>query len=245
MNSSRDYRQVTPASRLSFFSLKVKETDLWIGVNSDELTDGFLKSTEKFVWKLRKQVELYIDKHPVFRTTLEPVLIDPEAPECILSMIRAANQPRVGPMAAVAGMIAETVGHYLLKFYPEVIVENGGDIFIQVNQPAKVGIYAGSSPLSGKLALRIDPSKTPLGVCTSSGTVGPSLSMGKADAAVAISASVPLADAAATAIGNLVKTAKDMTAAMEFAQNIKGIDGAAIIFGDRFTAWGEIEFALL
>jgi ApbE superfamily uncharacterized protein (UPF0280 family) len=144
-------------------------------------------------------------------------------------------------MAVVAGAIAESVGKELLKYSSEVIVENGGDIFLRLKQTKRIGIYAGNSPLSGKLALEIKPQDTPLGVCTSSGTVGHSLSFGKADAAIVLSPSAALADAAATAVGNLVKTAEDMPRAIEFVREVEGITGIAIIIGDKMAAWGKIK----
>jgi len=147
----------------------------------------------------------------------------------------------VGPMAAVAGAIAEMVGRELLNFSSEVIVENGGDIFLCHKKMRHIGIYAGDSPLSGKLALEIEPEDTPLGVCTSSGTVGHSLSFGKADAAIVLSPSAALADAAATAVGNMVKTAEDMPRAIEFVREVEGLTGIAIIVGDKMAVWGKIN----
>ena len=165
--------------------------------------------------------------------------MDSPAPPIALAMAR--RQPgRVGPMAAVRGF-AEIVGLALLEYAPEVLVENGGDLFVKASEPVSVSIYAGQSPLSGKLGLLIRPEQTPLGICTSSGTVGPSFSKGQADAAVALSPSVPLADAAATALGNLVQGPGDLEAALEQAQHINGVTGAVVICGDRMAAWGEVS----
>ncbi len=126
----------------------------------------------------------------------------------VKTMAEAAEKAGVGPMAAVAGAIAEYVGRELLPFSREVIVENGGDIFLKTQKTRSIGIYAGeSSPFTGKLALRIEPKDTPLGICTSAGTVGHSLSFGKCDAAILVSPSASLADAAATAVGNLIQSA--------------------------------------
>ncbi len=119
-------------------------------------------------------------------------------------MAAAAQTAGVGPMAAVAGAIAECVGRELLEFSPEVIVENGGDIFLKVSHRRTVGIFAGDSPLTGRIGIQIEARDTPLGVCTSSGTVGHSLSFGRADAVVVLAPAAALADAAATAIGNRV-----------------------------------------
>jgi len=139
----------------------------------------------------------------------------------------------------VAGAIAEFVGKKLLRFSPEVIVENGGDIFLKSLASKLVGIYIGKPPYSGKIALRIEPEETPIGVCTSSGTVGHSLSFGKADAAIVLSPSTSLADAAATAIGNLVTD--DLEQGIEFARTIEGLNGVAIIKDDKIALWGQIK----
>jgi ApbE superfamily uncharacterized protein (UPF0280 family) len=143
-------------------------------------------------------------------------------------------------MAAVAGAIAEAVGSDLLRFSPEVIVENGGDIYIRSLKQRRVGIYAGNSPFTGKLALKINPEDTPLGICTSSGIVGHSLSMGEADAVIVMSLSTPLADALATAIGNRVKRSEDIDTELKKAQESEGITGLVIIKGDRIGFWGNV-----
>jgi len=147
----------------------------------------------------------------------------------------------VGPMAAVAGAIAECVGRELLTFSPEIIVENGGDIFIKTVRKRTVGVYAGESPLTGKIGLEIEAGDTPLGICTSSGTVGHSMSLGRADAVVVLSASTALADAAATAIGNRVNQSTDIDAAIEFGRNIGGLKGIVIIVGKSVGAWGDVK----
>jgi ApbE superfamily uncharacterized protein (UPF0280 family) len=133
------------------------------------------------------------------------------------------------------------VGKDLLKLSGEIIVENGGDIYILTKSVRKVGIYAGDSPLSEKLAIEINPADTPLGICTSSGTVGHSLSFGKADAAVVTAKNSFIADAAATAVGNLVKSPSDMEKAIQFGSSIPGVSGIVIIAGGTMAAWGNIK----
>ena len=144
-------------------------------------------------------------------------------------------------MASVAGAIAEFVGYDLLDFSPEIIVENGGDIFIKSAKQRLIGIYAGSSPLTGKIGLEINGQDTPLGICSSSGTVGYSLSYGKADAVIVLSRCTPLADAAATAIGNLILKSGDIAAGIEFAKSIDGLLGTVIIKDDDMGLWGEVK----
>jgi len=144
-------------------------------------------------------------------------------------------------MAAVAGAMAESVGKDLLANSAEVIVENGGDIFIHSARELKVGIFAGKSPLSFRVGLKIPGANHGWGVCTSSGTVGPSLSFGRADAACVLAPSAALADAAATAIGNLVSSSADLPQGLEKAQTIPGLTGVVIIIGDKLGAWGDVE----
>ncbi|MCX8126916.1 MAG: UPF0280 family protein, partial [Dehalococcoidia bacterium] len=151
----------------------------------------------------------------------------------------------VGPMAAVAGAIAEEVGKDLLEFSPEVIVENGGDIFMKVTKDRLGGIYAGDSPFSGRIAVRVRAADTPLGIATSSGTVGHSLSFGKADAAMVLADSACLADAAATALGNLVVSSADIVPAIEWARRIPGLRGVLVIKGGDMGMWGRVQLVLL
>ncbi|MFQ5988107.1 MAG: UPF0280 family protein, partial [Dehalococcoidia bacterium] len=180
---------------------------------------------------------------PLFAISLEPLSVGRNAPSLVREMAAAAQKASVGPMAAVAGAIAERVGRDLLPFSDEVIVENGGDIFIKTSQERLIGVYAGESTLTGRIAFAIQPEETPLGVCTSSGSVGHSLSFGIADAVIVFSPSTSLADAAATAIGNRVSSASDIPKALEFAQGIQGLKGAAVIKDDHMGLFGQIKMA--
>lgn len=243
MNGKRTYRRPAEGARLKSFTVTVKESDLWIAVSSSSFYDKLPEETEQLVWQKRLILENYLDCNRDFAAALEPFLLQETAPDLIRRMVRAGNLAGVGPMAAVAGLLAEETGKFLLKKSPEVIVENGGDIFLKVVQPVSIGIYAGGSPLSGKLALQLDPANTPLGVCTSSGMVGPSYSMGRADAAVAVSESCALADAAATAMGNMVQGEDDLQQALEFAQSVEEISGALVIYSDKIAAWGDVELS--
>ncbi len=144
-------------------------------------------------------------------------------------------------MAAVAGAVAQHVGDGLLNLSDEVIVENGGDVFVMADGIMTLGIYAGDTPLGGKLGIRIDCAGSPLGVCTSSAVIGHSLSLGKADAAVVISRSCTLADAVATATANRVQSPKDVSSAVDFAREIPGVLGVVVIAGEKICAWGDLE----
>ena len=193
----------------------------------------------------RYPLEHYIGAHALFLTTLSPIPEDPYAPPMVKEMIRASSQVGTGPMASVAGAIAQTVGEGLLGLSGEVIVENGGDLFLAAKRPVTVAIFAGSSPLSERLGIRVYPYQMPLGVCTSSSTVGHSLSLGNADAVCVLSRSAALADAAATALGNKIKGVRDIEPATDWARTVEGIAGGVVIIGATMASWGEVELVTL
>jgi len=240
MYEPRTYRHWIKDSELVSFNVTVKETDLYIRARNNLKA----KALEAVV-KCRTPLEEYIESHPLFLSSLEPCSVEKDAPAIVREMAQAAQVVGVGPMATVAGAVAEAVGKDLLAYSPEVIVENGGDIFMKISKTRLIGIYADKSPLTGKIALEISPEQTPLGICTSSGTVGHSLSLGTADAVIALSHSTALADAAATALGNSIKSAEDIALAIEQAQTIAGLDGVVIIKGDKVGLWGKVKIVSL
>lgn len=231
----RTYRQLVH-SRLQSIRVVVQETDLHIhadNVSSDEI--------KGFVIQQRSYLNGYIQRYPDFIQTLQPWPTDPLSPPVVRQMIDAGQKAGVGPMAAVAGAIAEQVGYYLLKKNNDVIIENGGDVFIRSQKPLTVAVFAGHSPLSLKIGLQIDGSDEPMAVCTSSGSVGHSLSKGSADAVCILSQSCALADAVATAVGNRVLNAEDINTAIHWGRKIKGVDGILVIVKDKLGLWGKIR----
>jgi hypothetical protein len=240
MYQPRTYRRWIKDDGLVPFNVVVKETDLYIRAARNLQSEAL-----EAVIKHRTPLEEYIAGHPIFRHSLEPYTAEEDAPDIVKAMARASSMVGVGPMAAVAGAIAEAVGRDLLVYSPEVIVENGGDIFISVSQVILIGVYAGASKFTGKIALEIPPEQTPLGICTSSGTVGHSLSLGAADAVIVISHLAALADAAATAIGNKVVDSDDVDAAIEHVKMMPGLVGSVIIKGDRMGVWGDVKLVPL
>jgi ApbE superfamily uncharacterized protein (UPF0280 family) len=232
----RTYRSLVENNSLETYRVVVKETDLLI-----KTQPALEREATDFVLKHRLPLERYVEAHPGFLDTLEPFPVDPFASPIVKSMIDASRKAQVGPMAAVAGAIAEYVGKDLKALSREVVVENGGDVFLHTATPQTIAIFAGESPLSNKIGIRVEASRTPMGVCTSSGTIGHSLSLGKADAVVVLSRSACLADAAATAIGNRVSGKGDLASGIRFGQKIKGVEGLVIILGDELGIWGEVE----
>ncbi len=236
----RIYREGLKADGLIQCTVLVKETDLFISASRNVADQA-----REAVLALRFQLERYITKHPEFLTSLVPLPADDLAPEIVHAMLQASAAAGVGPMAAVAGALAEFTGREILTFCDEVLVENGGDIFLNVNREITISIYAGASPLSNRVGIKIDHPKTSLGVCTSSGTVGPSLSFGSADAITIVSASASLADAAATAVGNLVNNAADIQKAIDSGKKISGVTGILIIKDEHMGVWGNINLVTL
>jgi ApbE superfamily uncharacterized protein (UPF0280 family) len=235
---SRFYRRGVRPAGLTGFRVAVQETDLQIHADLD-----LTAAARELVLKYRRFIEAYIERQPIFRESLIPIRVAEPAPLIVQEMARAAAAAGVGPMAAVAGAIAEHVGRDLLSRTKQVIVENGGDVFVRTRQPVIMGIYAGSSPLSRHIGLRVGG--TPVGVCTSSGTIGHSLSLGAADAVCVVSPNCALADAAATAIGNRINSAADISEAIAFGRGIGNIKGAVIIVGGRIGCWGAVELVPL
>jgi ApbE superfamily uncharacterized protein (UPF0280 family) len=236
----RFYRDWVSAEGLHKLEVIVQETDLHV------LTDKPVKKTfiEERVRLYRRHIEGYIQKDARFLTALKPISVELNAPGIVKEMAKAAVKANVGPMAAVAGAIAQLVGEDLLRHgCTEVIVENGGDIFLKITRPRRIAMYAGKSKLSRRLFLAIKPGNTPLGICASSGTVGHSLSFGAADSVVVISKNAFLADAVATATGNLIETARDFPRAIAFARSIKGVLGVVLMLQNNLASWGDVELA--
>lgn len=237
----RTYRTLEQSGLVSTF-VSMVETDLHILAPVDVEDEAL-----QLVAEVRRQIEGYIRGNPLFLDSLRPLPMDDSAPQPIREMLDAGSVSGVGPMAAVAGTIAEFVGQGLLQAgIEDLIVENGGDIFIARKQECTVSVFAGTSPLSDRVGIRVGQADMPCGICCSSGTIGHSLSFGHADAVVVSAQRTPLADAAATRIGNEVgRNAGNLEQALQVAATIKGLSGVLIICDDKLGAWGELEIVQL
>lgn len=240
MCEKRYYRDFFKGLNLIYFNVCVEETDLNIGAKTN-LQSKSLQAVKT----IRKKINNYIMENPKFVKSFGPFMCKHDAPKIIQSMCDASEKVAVGPMSAIAGAISEYTGMELLKYSDEIIVENGGDIFIKTNSLRTVGIYAGKSPLSNKIGIEISPEMTPLGICTSAGTIGHSKSFGKADAATVISKDTILADAVATALGNRIKSEGDIESGLNYVSKIEGIIGAIVIINDKMGVWGSIKLVKL
>lgn len=247
MIEQRTYRNQFSKQRFRSFGINYKETDLWIGVDPDSYHDEMREVALAKVIALRTEMEAYLLTDPVFGKSFEPHQVEPNAPEIVKIMAEAANRAGVGPMASVAGVFAEMVGQHMMQQFSiqEIAVENGGDIFLKINRNLLMSVYAGSSPLSEKIGIEIPASESPLGVCTSAGTVGPSASLGKTDATMIICRNTALADAFATGFGNIVQNPEDVQWVTQQTERFPEILSAAIICRDKIGIRGQFEMKLI
>ncbi len=231
----RAYRRLVHAEGLVKFGVTVRQSDLAIWARRELRAEAAAA-----LQAVRAELEGYIRRQPEFRDSLLPVDPLPDAPRVIVAMCRAGKAAGVGPMAGVAGAVAQVVAEALAPYSPEVVVENGGDVYLLTQTQRRVVVVAPGSKLSGRLAMLV-PAGEKLSVCTSSGRHGPSLSLGRADAAVVVSPDGALADAVATALGNRVRGRSDIKAALEWAAAIDNVVHAMVLCGSQFGAVGNLE----
>lgn len=234
-------------NRWQTFRTAYMETDIWVAVSKDRYRNGIELFTRRRIEFYRKILEEHILGSPEFKTSLVPVRLPDNAAPIVLDMCRASEAAGTGPMSAVAGAVAEFVCNDLGREYglKEIIIENGGDIFMKLVYPATVSVYAGESVLSEKISLVVKPDETPVSICTSSGRVGHSLSFGKADACMIACRSGAMADAYATAFCNMVKS-KDMVRKItEKALQKADILSVVIIMDDSVGLGGQLEFSFV
>lgn len=189
----------------------------------------------------RGVLEEYIGRHPDFRQSLEPLELLAGAPDVAQSMARAAKLVGVGPMAAVAGAMAQFAGRAALDAGArEVIVDNGGDIYICAVEPVIIGLNTGTADLADRLAFSLQADDTPISICSSSGKMGHSMSLGECDLATVVTKDAALADAAATQAANLVRDVDDIDPALEKISSIRGVEGVMIVKGVRVGMAGKM-----
>ena len=236
----RFYRQAGAAVGLVSFVVVDAETDLHISAVRD-----LSETAARLVAELRVPLESYIAAHPRFAESYAPLQVDAGAPEMVRAMADGAAAAGVGPMAAVAGAIAERVARGLAAHSPEVIVENGGDLYVMGTVDRVIALWAGASPFTGRLGLKLGAQMLPTAVCTSSGTIGHSTSFGHADTVTVLAPDAALADAAATALANLVRSEADIDRAIAAGRAIDGVLGIVVTVGERVGAWGAVELVPL
>jgi ApbE superfamily uncharacterized protein (UPF0280 family) len=242
----RTYRQRLASERWHSFTVAHEETDLWVGVDRDAWHPGMPDRVLDVARTLREEMDRYLAADPAYASALAPYPAGKGAPGICREMAAAARRAGIGPMSAVAGAVARRVGEELRREFRcrEVLVENGGDIYALLEAPADIAVFAGESPLSGRVGFTIRPERSPLGICTSSGTVGPSLSFGRADAVTIVCRDCALADAYATAFGNRVQGEEDVDSCIEAIGQEPDILAAICIKGAKVGVRGEFDLKI-
>lgn len=243
----RTYRSQFNTERFTGFEISYLETDLWIGVDSSSFKNEIKELVFAKIKSLRNKFDEYIKAEPFFRKSLKPFHPSDFAPSEAIEMAEAAEKAGIGPMSAVAGLFAREIGEEIIQNFSvkELVIENGGDIFVLLKKELVLSVFAGDSILSERIGLVIPTNKCKLGICTSAGTVGPSLSYGKADAVVVVCEDILLADAYATAFGNKVKAPNDIEKVIKQSEKYPEILSLLIICEDQIGIRGDYEMRIL
>ena len=236
----RTYRAAQQPDLVSF-QIVIEETDLWVAARRD-LSEPMADA----VRELRGQIRAYAAIHPEFLTSLAPLEADARAPEIVRRMCRAGGLTGVGPMAAVAGTVAQMTAERFSAQSPDLLVENGGDTYLFSTRDRHIGIL-NMPDEDMRLCVPVRADEFPCSFCASSATIGHSLSFGRADLVVARSRDAALADAAATALANALTGAAAMDAVLEQARTWEGIglEGVFAQCEGKVGVWGKMELAVL
>ena len=215
----------------------LKESNCTILTDKEQAIEAALESLRLN----RGQLENYIETNPKFLHSLKPVQIPPE-PLVVKLMAQAAEKADVGPMAAVAGVLADlAVQDMVSRGCKVAVLENGGEISAVSSEPIDVAVAAGEEPLSRRFGFRL--TDFPAGVATSSGRFSHALSFGDAEAVTIFCSEAGLADAAATAVGNVVKGEDHESAiqnGIKKAKSVRGVEGALILYKGAVGTFGKI-----
>ena len=243
----RFYRKQMGEGRFRSFVIGYKDSDLWIGIDVPSFKNEIIDFAQQELKNLRIELENFIRLQPEFASSFSPLKSTKQFPKIAKAMANAAKLANTGPMAAVAGAFSEHIGKAIQENFRvnEIAVENGGDIYLSLKNNMILSVYAGNSPLSGKVGIEIPAKNTPIGICTSAGTVGPSTSFGKADAVMVISKNTAIADAFATAIGNKVLKANDIEKQLNAYRNSKDILSVLIICEGSVGIKGQFEMKII
>lgn len=236
----RTYRASQNPDLISF-QLVIEETDLWVAGRTDLST-----AMAETVRKLRAQLKTYIAIHPEFLSALTPLNADSHAPEIVRRMCTATRPCHVGPMAAVAGTVAQMVAERFVDQSPDLLIENGGDTFLCSTTDRHIGLLS-IPDQDMRLCVPVSRDEFPCSFCASSARIGHSLSFGQAELVVTRSRDASLADAAATALANMLTGPEAMDTVLQQAEQWQtiGLDGIFAQCGERIGVWGKMELAVI
>ncbi|UCC95176.1 MAG: UPF0280 family protein [Candidatus Omnitrophota bacterium] len=235
MYEERFYRDYTLSQ--SRLEVSYKESDLLISTDT-EVDKEFVQSILK---KYYEEIERYIKKNPLFLTALCPIEDDKDAPPLVKEMISSSHLSGIGPFSSVAGAIAHYVGKEILQYASEVIVENGGDIFLKIDEDKRIGVYLGPRSKLKSLSLKIKKKSAPFGIASSSSFFGHSLNLGRADLVTVIAKDAIIADGFATALSNRIKRRQDVDEVLEYVKSSSLIEGLLVYFEEEVFLRGNLE----
>ncbi|MDD3232641.1 MAG: UPF0280 family protein [Candidatus Methanomethylophilus sp.] len=206
----------------------------------DAVTDHkYLSEAEALAAEARTIVTSKIENSPEFGSSYKPVKSRIDDVPLISRMCTASELAGVGPMASVAGAVATYVLNGLIRDGCEyAVLDNGGDVALISDREVFVGLFTGRNDL--ECALHLTRTCGILGVCSSSGTFGHSISFGRSDICSVISEDPILADACATRLGNLVSETADLQPAAEYICTIKGVKGCIASIAGNITICGDV-----
>ena len=216
------------------FPLSYKESILTVVCD-----DGLRDEAFDALMEARFSIESKIAEDPFFGMTYYPYEASPSDDDIVRRMCEASKIADVGPMAGVAGAVAVHIAERLVsEGSSHAVVENGGDIAFYSPEPRLVGIFA-DHPVFRDLAFSMSSDRI-VGMCSSSRTVGPSVSLGASSISTVISDDVVLADCCATALGNLAKDEGSLQGAVTDIGSRKGVTGCLACCGDKVAMFGDL-----
>ncbi|RQD79579.1 UPF0280 family protein [Desulfonatronospira sp. MSAO_Bac3] len=242
INTHRAYRGFcSPGPGENSFQVVLEQSDLYI-TSAQDLSAPALDRLQL----VRGRILAYSQFNPDFLTSLSPLPVDNQAPDIVQEMARAGGLFQVGPMAAVAGAIAQDIADFLAVRSPEIIIENGGDIYLYSKRTRTIGLLP-HPDRSMSLGLVIPETGFPCAVCSSSATVGHSLSLGHGDLVTVKAKNGAVADAAATALCNLIRDRKSLSGLRKTADKFLGthISGVLAQMGEDMMVVGDMELAAI
>ena len=242
LNHVRHYRNIcTPGPDELSYQVVIEQSDLLI-ISRKDVRSMILDRLNI----IRSEIKNYIYLNPDFSSSLIPIAVKGNSPDIIKDMAHAAELFGVGPMAAVAGAISQDIAGHVCKISPDILVENGGDIFIHSTKDRTVGLLPHpDEPVT--LGIKISSAQTPCAICSSSATIGHSLSLGHGDLVAVRSKSGAVADAAATYICNMLhsRQALNRLGSMKTELQKKGVTGLMAQMGPDMLVWGNIELTMV
>ena len=216
---------------MNFSEIDLKQTHIRLR------TDLPNHNLNAYIIHIRNELENYLLKDQDFLLALEPIKRDGNLPLIVKTMVESSNIADVGPMACVAGTISEISLDYLIANDSRYsIIENGGDIAMINDEEVLCGIYSNNEVLGNDIAFKIKSRKRPLGICTSSGKIGHSISFGTSDSVTVISKSASIADGLATRIANEIngESSEDKVSnGLECGEDYKEFFEGALIISDN------------